>query len=193
MPSLIRLLRSHPERALFLGSVIIIALIVATSAYINSLRPIIGPRASVVSDTIEFSIGLNKTNFEQNEDVYVAISLTNISNKTMTISWSSYYYAFGQQLYFDFYVTGSNGSRVFQWSHFVAACLAATNKVLNPGEVLTNFYKWPQIYTDLPVYDVPTVPAGTYSVVGFTRAMALKTDSQTRISLETPSLSFSIE
>jgi hypothetical protein len=190
MPNSRRQIFSHPKIVLLLGSILVVALVVVTFAYLTSLPPRIGPRASILSDPIEFSIELNKTDFQQGENVTVTFSLINTSNKTITITWSSYYYAFAQRLYFDFYIIDTNGTRIYQWSHGAGAFLAGTSMVVNPGEQVTNFYKWPQVYSGRTGYDA-IVPKGTYSVVGLTRGMIIYVDSQeSGIMLETPSITF---
>lgn len=181
-------LRVH--RAILLVSALLIASI-AVSIYFGSLKPR-ATRATVVSDLLEFSIELNKTEFvQQGEAVNVTFSLINTGNKTITIRWSSFYLAFSQTLYFDFYIIDGDGTRIYQWSHGHGALMAIKNVVVNPGERVTNFYKWPQVYSGLIGYDA-IVPKGTYSVVGLTRGITLKADSQTGVALETPSITFTI-
>src|SRR4030042_1184556 len=88
----------HFRRAFLLVLVLIVALVVATFAYLTSLPPMIGPRASIVSSPLEFSIELNKAEFiQQGERVNITFSLINTSNKTLTLDWSSYFIAFGQR------------------------------------------------------------------------------------------------
>ena len=192
MLSLGRFFHSHPERVLLLGSVIIIAVVVATSAYINSLRPVIGPQASIVSDPVEFSIGLNKTDFEQGEKVTVSLSLTNTSNKTITLLWGSYYSEWGQRIYFDYYIVNANGTKIYQYSYHRYALGATDEKVLKSGDQVVNFYDWYQIYMDPSGHDV-IAPKDTYSIVGLTRRVLLTVDGKANgVSLATPSIDFTI-
>jgi hypothetical protein len=180
----------HPKRVLLLASILIAALAVATFAYLTSLPPRIGPRASIISNPIEFSIEMDKTDFQQGEAVNVTFSLINTGNKTITIRWSSFYLAFSQTLYFDFYIIDADGTRIYQWSHGHGALMAIKNVVVNPGERVTNFYKWPQVYSGLIGYDA-IVPKGTYSVVGLTRGMMIYVDSEkSDVILATPSITF---
>lgn len=183
----------HFRRTLLLVSVLIVALVVATFAYLTSLPPRIGPRASIVSGAIEFSIEMDKTDFQQDENITVTLSLTNTSNKTITLSWGSYYGGWGQRIYFDFHIIDANGTRIYEWSREHGALMAYTSMVVNPGERVTNFYYWYQVYSGRIGYDA-IVPKGTYSVVGLTRWMILTVDSQTsQVNLATPSVTFTIK
>lgn len=189
-----RLFCPTPRRVLLLGSILIVALVVATFAYLTSLPPMIGPRASIVSDPLEFSVAMDKTDFQQGENTTLRVSMRNISNKTITLEWGSYGRGWNEKIYFDFYIIDANGTAVYQWFYEHGRLLSTTDKTLNAGEQLTNSFSWHQLYNpSQDLFSRVSVPKGTYSVFGHTRKMGLTIDNQTRwIELETPSLTFTI-
>jgi len=188
-----RLIFPHPKRVLLLGSILIVALVVATFAYLTSLPPRIGPQASIVSSPIEFSIEMEKTDFQQGENINVTLSLTNTSNKTITLLWGSYYAEWGQRIYFDYYIVNANGTKVYQYSHERGYLASTVEKVLNPGDQIANFYNWYQICAD-PSGNYAIAPKGTYSVVGLTRRILITVDGKANgVSLATPSIDFTIK
>jgi hypothetical protein len=137
---------------------------------------------------------LNKTEFiQRGENVTVSFSLTNTSNKTITLLWGSYYSEWGQRIYFDYYIVNANGTKVYQYSHERGYLASTVEKVLNPGDQIANFYNWYQICAD-PSGDYAIAPKGTYSIAGSTRSMVLTADGLSRgIKLETPVLDFTIK
>ena len=184
-------LRIH--RAASLVSVLLVASI-AVSVYFVSFKPK-ATRASIVSDSLVFSIELDKTEFiQQEERVNIAsFSLTNTSNETVKLQWSSFYIGFNQTLYFDYYILDANGTHVYKWSYWSGAFMSPRTVILNPNEQLTNLYRWPQVY-DRHIGLEAIVPRGTYSIAGLTRGITLTSESQTsHLLLETPSITFTIK
>ena len=180
------------NRSIILVSILLVASI-AVSIYFGSFKPK-AIRASIVSSPLVFSIELNKAEFiQQGERVNITFSLINTSNKTLTLEWSSFFVAFDQRFYFDFYIVDANGTRIYQMSRGYGRGMANASEVVGIGERLTNFYEWPQVYSGRTGYDA-IVPKGTYSVVGLTRGMTISVDSQrSGIMLETPSVTFTIK
>ena len=165
---------------------------IAVSVYFGSLKPK-ATRATGISDLLAFSIELNKTEFVRGENVTVSLSLTNKSNKTITVLWGSYYVEWGQRIYFDYYIIDANGAHIYQYSYHSWRLAATTERVLKPSDQVVNFYHWYQIYVDSSGHDA-IVPKGTYSVVGCTRWMILTVDGQaTGVNLGTPAISFTVE
>ena len=185
------LLSPRIHRPILLVSVLLVASI-AVSAYFGSLKPK-ATRATVASGLLEFSIELDKTEFiQQGERVNITFSLINTSNKTIKLDWSSFFIAFDQTFYFDFYIMDANGTRIYQWSYGHGRYMGNSSVVLNPSERVTSLNKWPQVYGEHSGYD-GIVPKGTYSVAGCTRWIMLTIDGQvTEAKLETPTLSFTI-
>jgi len=181
----------HFRRTLLLVSVLIVALVAATFAYLTSLPPSIGPRASIISDPVEFSIEMDKTDFEKDENVSVRVSLKNISNRTVTLKWGKYHSPEGQTICFDFHVLDVNNSLIYHFSQLHGALLSSKTIVLNASQLWVNYFRWYQEF-DYP-QDLVKVPAGVYSIVGLTNRVGLTIGNETRIvELETPSITIRI-
>jgi len=179
------------HRATLLVSVLLIASI-TVSVYFGSFKPK-ATKASIVSDSLVFSIELDKTEFvQQEEKVNITFSMTNTSNEMVKLQWSSFYIGFNQTLYFDYYILDANGTHVYKWSYWSAAFLDSKTMILKPNEQLTNTYRWPQVY-DRHIGLEAIVPRGTYSIAGLTRGITLTSESQnSHLRLETPSITFTI-
>lgn len=177
-----------------LVAVLVIVLVVSAYAYMASLQPQEGPRVSVISPPLEFSMELNKTEFQLGENVMIGLSLKNIGNETIKLSWADFYAYEDMLMYFDFYVTDSNNTVIFQWSATYLRLLMVIDRILNPGEQLVSVVPWIQI-TEHP-QQIPSrqqVPAGTYAIRGLSRRMYLTVGGQTTvITLETPTITFTI-
>lgn len=175
-----------------LVSVLLIASI-TVSVYFGSFKQK-ATRASIVSDSLVFSIELDKTEFiQQEERVNITFSLTNTSNETVKLQWSSFYIGFNQTLYFDYYILDANGTHVYKWSYWSGAFMSSRAVVLKPNEQLTNTYRWPQVY-DWRIGLEAIVPRGTYSIAGLTRGITLTSESKkSHLLLETPSITFTIK
>jgi len=185
------LLAKHPLRVALL--VTIVVAIVATSAFAFWLSPPhkSGPKASTVSQPLEFTIELDKTEFQQGEDVTVRLSLRNISNETITVAWPNYHIYEGMVMYFNFNVLDENGTVVYAWKMNYGYAQAFITRPLEPNEEITNAYPWHQL-TDLALGS-GQVPEGSYSVRGLSRLFELTVGNQkTKMTLETPTIAFTI-
>lgn len=181
------LLVKHPLRVALL--VTIVVAMVATSAFAYWLSPphMSGPKASTVSSPLEFTIELDKAGFQQGENVTMRLSLKNISNKTITVTWWNRQ-AMG--MYFDFCILDENGTAIYSWTTGRLSMPAVNVKTLSPNEELVSVCNWEQNY-DSP--STTPVPKGSYSVKGLSRVFELAADGQTlRMTLETPTIAFSI-
>lgn len=186
----VSLLRSHKSIVLVL--IFVVASFAVSYAYFRSLIPLKITRAKTVSWPLEFSIELDKTDFERGENVSVRVSLKNISNRTVTLKWGKYYSPADQTICFDFHVFDVNNSLIYRWSQLQGALLSWKTIVLNASQQWTNYFCWYQQF-DYP-QDLVKVPAGIYSIVGLTNGAGLTTDNETRgVELETPSLTFTIK
>jgi len=183
--------QKNPLRVFSLVLIVVIASVVAVHAYWRLSSPQAGPRVSVTSLPLEFSMELNKAEFQPGENVTIKLSLKNIGNKTITLSWYEYYAYYDALMYFDFYIIDANGTLVYQWTKDHAALLAVLKRTLSPGEQLTSVYPWYQL-NGYP--NEAQVPAGTYTVRGSTRKVGLTVEDQTAaITLETPTITFIIK
>jgi hypothetical protein len=178
---------------------LIVVLVVGTYAYLQSLPPAAGPRVSLLSPPLEFSMELDKAEFQQGENVTVKLAMKNTGSEEITLMWTSFFLFFDRVLYFDISVTDLNGTVVFRWSSEYFALGAVIEKSLDPGEQLTNMYFWDQWTEPVaqePPFSYPEgiVPKGTYYIKGLSRHFTLTADGQTTplMALETPSITIQI-
>jgi hypothetical protein len=183
------------------SAALIIVLVVGTYAYLQSLPPAVGPRVSLLSPPLEFSMELDKAEFQQGENVTVKLAMKNTGSEEITLMWTSFYQFLDRVLYFDICITDSNGTVVFQWSRVYFALGAVIEKSLNPGEQLTSMYFWYQEKYHYPEgqkpeysYQEGQVPKGIYCIRGLSRQFTLTADGQTTplMTLETPSITIQI-
>lgn len=192
MYSLRSLLASHPRKVVLLAAAIAAILATSAYAYMTSLPPHEGPLVSITSPPLEFSMRMNKTEFVQGENVTIRLSLKNISNKTITLTWPDCYAAGGKYIpVFDFRITDVNGTLVYQFAQSGSSSLAMElTETLNPGDQMGFTFVWYQ-RTGYP--ESAQVSKGTYCVRGSTGPMGLTVDGQASgITLETPTIAFAI-
>ena len=195
------LFASRRHRAVLVSVALILVLAVSTYAYLRSLPPAVGPRVSLVTPPLEFSMEFDKAEFQQGENVTVTLAMKNTDSKEITLMWTSFYQFLDRVLYFDICITDSNGTVVFQWSRVYFALGMVLEKSLNPGEQLTSMYFWYQEKYHYPEgqkpeysYQEGQVPKGIYYIRGLSRQFTLTADGQTTplMTLETPSITIQI-
>jgi hypothetical protein len=79
------LLGSRPRKVGLLAAVLVIVLVVSSYAYMASLQTQEGPRVTITSPPVEFSIELDKTEYQFGENVTIIFCLKNISNQTIIV------------------------------------------------------------------------------------------------------------
>lgn len=85
---------------------------------------------------------MDKSEFQRGENVTIRLSLKNIDNKTIALSWADFCPYDDKVMYFDFYITDVNGTKVFQWSKVYGRFPMLWEETLNPGEELVSVYPW---------------------------------------------------
>ena len=181
-------IKTNFSKVLLVTLIVIVVSVASVYAYLEFLLPQSGPRVTILSQPLEFSMEMDKTEFRQGENITIRLSVKNVGNQTITLRWSSFYLHYDVVLYFDFYVLDMNNTVVFQWSKIYGRFPAVREKTLTPGEQLINVYVWGQ-WSELE----GQVPKGVYSVRGLTRQVALIVGDQTStITLETPTITFTI-
>jgi hypothetical protein len=104
---------------------------------------------------------LNKTQFQEGEMIAVNMSLKNISNRTIIVS-------FPTQHTFNFNITDMDGKLVYSW-HMARFDLMMVRVVnLEPDEEFHNTLMQDLRDAQIPENQVP-LPKGTYRLVGLTR------------------------
>jgi hypothetical protein len=184
-------------KALALISIVAATSFVAAAYAIQLFRmpATAGARVTVTSPPLEFSMELDKTEFQQGENVQIRLSLKNIGDETIKLTWFSYYLYDDAVMYFDFYIKDADGTIVYQYTKLHGALGMLLDETLTLNEQLISVYVWFQ-KTDYPEAQVP---AGVYTVRALTRRIALNLDDPSNadldsaITLETPAMTFTIE
>jgi hypothetical protein len=172
------LLASRSRKAGLLVIIIVVVLTASVSAYFVLLPPNEGPKVSIISPPLEFSIQLQKTQFQQGEPFTVSFSLRNVGNKSIVLHWSN-----GR--IFDFIVEDVNGSQVYRYYTDHGYTDGVEERALDPD----GLFAWTEVWGFYP----GDVPKDTYFVKGIVCPFTLFTgDSATRISLETPTITFTL-
>ena len=144
---------SNRRKAVMLVSVLIAASVLSVYAYLSSLTPQGGPRATVVSPPLEFWMELDKTDYAYGENMTITFYLKNISNETITVTkssiwsfdpmWTDMLYTEAEGVsslnggyvndvfHFRFSVAFANGTEIFKWSTGILA--EAYYLVFEPG------------------------------------------------------------
>lgn len=100
--------------------------------------------------------GQEVTNFSQNKSIEFQLSLTNHSEKTITLN-------FGCTLQYDFYITDSSNEEIWRWITDKYCDAVLTELVLIPGrtEVVSEIWS-DQILSD----NISVLSAGQYTATG---------------------------
>ena len=186
------LLNSRFKKAAITAILLIAIFSIGTYAYLASLPPQEGPKVTVTSSPLQFSMQLDKTDYSLGENISITISLKNIGSENVTIKWPSYREFYGVFWYFDFIIMDQNGTKIDQWGDVYGLLEAVLKRTLAPGDQLTTVYTWTQRIS----YTAVQVPKGIYSIKALSREFGLAIGNQTMaslpISLETPTITFTI-
>jgi len=186
--SKISFLRIH--RLILLVSLLLVTSI-AVSLYFGSFKPR-ATRAITISWPFEFSLNIAKDSFQQGEYIPINLTLRNISNKTTTVVWSSYFLIEDKFLPFDVLVTDSNDTYIYQVSKLHGHLASFESRALEPGAQLVATFVWHQWADRRP--QRPLVQKGTYFVKELSRSMEVTMDGAKQVmQLQTPAISFTIK
>lgn len=138
------------------------------------------PTPKTVSDGLELTMTIEKTQYVLDEPINITLTITNISNQTINFNHT------GQE--FDFLVYNNTNNVIYQWSKDRAFPMFISILPLKPKENLTETYVWQQTSNNQPKQDTPVSP-GTYNLVGETGpTYALKT-TPTQVTIINPQFS----
>jgi len=198
-----KLFVSHLRKVVFLIAVIVVALAATVYAYFLSL-PQAGPRVSITSPPLEFSLELNKAEYQYGENITIVLCLRNISNQTITVGKSSMWiidpsygvltteadganFPEGEQHYlsrlfhFGFSITHQNGTVIFK--EYIGPAQMTYDFTIEHGGYIKQTFIW--------VNPLPTVsyhiPRGIFQIRGIFKAGIVGVGS---ITLETPTITF---
>lgn len=193
---------SHTKKAVFLVAVIVAALVTGVYAYLELFSPRVTPQVTIVSSPLEFSMGLNKTEFQWGENITITFYLGNISNETIKVTWRGRFpihpsyngltteadrvtMADGAYLFhFGFVITDSNGTEVYKLLGGVFP--AIYDIVFEPNGYIKQTLVQALYYGG----DSQPLPKGTYQIRGILYRIGIQ--GLGGITLETPSITFVI-
>jgi len=190
--------RSHPLKASSLILILAAASIATTYAYLSTLPAKSGPQAFIESYPLKLTVGLNKTEFALGENITINMSLENISNETITLTFYSefiYYDIESEQhhaLRFEYVITHTNGTEICRWSDDRGALAIENHVTLDPGQKLFNMFLWDQ---KIAIEKYAQIPAGTYCVKAVmppAEGRTFRINDGPLIGLSTPSITFTI-
>jgi hypothetical protein len=188
---------SRSRKAAFIAAFLIAVLAVSVYAYLASLPSPPGPRVTITSPPLQFSMQLDKTEYRLGENVTIKFWLKNTSNMTITLHCSSifpYEGGHGTPMLFDFIITRANGTEIYRWSEWHGAAEVVYDFTLDPGQEINQTNTWFQTSGDLLYPKEVQVPAGTYYIRGVIPPgrVGFGVSGVGRIALETPSVAFVI-
>jgi hypothetical protein len=103
---------------------------------------------------------LEKTEFQQGEEILVHLSLRNLNNKQVNITFSYLGY------YLDFRVLDKENTKVF--TYYTGWVCSLDEVTLGPYDQIGRAFYWTQINNRPGEYEGEQVPAGAYKIIGFT-------------------------
>ena len=116
----------------------------------------------------------------------------NISNRTITVTWSDFFLSESKFLPFDVLVTDSNDTYIYQVSKVQGHLASFESRTLEPDAQLVATFVWHQWADRRP--QRPLAQKGTYYVKGLTRNMEVSMEGvKQTMQLQTPAMSFTIE
>lgn len=151
---------------------VVVALLSAISVY--GIHLLAGKGSASVASTLiaeplELKLELDKTEFEQGEPVNITVSLKNIGNTTIEVSYA---YRGSKVMY---KVLDMNDTEIYEYGR---AILTMVDEIsLAPDEQVSHTFTWNQvIWTYIwinghkMIYSEEQAPRGTYKIVGATAA-----------------------
>jgi hypothetical protein len=146
--------------ALALVSVLIGLGVVATLASATQIVAINTPLATEnIVDDLELTMSLQKATFNIGEPINITFTVTNIGSQTI-----SYTHLAPE---FDFIVSNSSNSKLYQWSLYQMFPMITWVTPLDPGHNVNSTLTWPQTCNQT-VYNNEGTPVspGQYSIIG---------------------------
>jgi hypothetical protein len=157
-------------------------------------KEVIGPvEAETIYGPIRLTVRLDKNTFRLGEKINVTLTITNISNKTIVLAYSS-------PPKTDFAVYNSSSDRIFLFSRAYGWTTEVVSLVLEPSESSSQIWKWDQQKGKWEE-DLQSVDPGTYYIAGLTGPGLYylgpkdeyREDFVERIKVETPKIEIAIK
>jgi hypothetical protein len=177
-----------------LGLALIAILALSTGVYANwrlNTQPASEQYSIAVSPPLELRLGLDKTQFLQNETVVIRLSLRNISNQTITMLFANTNDKIG------FTVKDADDRVIFTYPGWVYPLTEEV--ILKPGDQITQNWRdeaiqWHQVRAVRELLEPPfeePVSLGTYKIMGTTGSMGVQ-GYQLPEKIETPPIIITI-
>ena len=198
--------RGSPLKALSLVLIVVVVSVVAVHAYFRLLSPQAGPRVSITSPPLEFSMELGMAEYQHGENITITFLLRNIGNETINVTKSSRWLIYPDLFaipmeakgatpqhvvsglfHFGFSIAHQNGTEIFKQS---SGDLQATyDFFIEPEGYIKQTWIWVNLWEGSPVID--TLPRGTYQIRGIFYGAVVPGFAVS--TLETPSITFMIK
>jgi hypothetical protein len=134
------------------SGIMLVMLCVGVSALALRIQPV------KADEQLELTMTVEKTDYYVGEPIYVTLTVTNISNQTITFQyWAKT---------FDFMVY-NNTDYIYQWSKFGAHPFVIVDLSLDPRENITKVLTWPQTCNDTAISQGTPVSPGAYYIYGY--------------------------
>ncbi len=147
------------KRELIAGALVVIC-VMGIFLYQKSSSEATGENtASVVENGAKLTISLDKTEFNQGENIDVELVVQNLREENVTFTFSSGYQ-------FDLVVYDENFEVVCAWSDDKGFIEAFTNLSLGPGESHNWVWNWNQMVYDRLTGEYSSIGPGTYHLRG---------------------------
>ena len=148
-----------------IGTVLSIAVILAHNNGVAPMAPMQTPAptpspAPASASSLQLSLTVEKAVYSLGEPVNLTVTITNISNQTVSYTHTG--------LDFDFKVYNDSNNLVYQWSNFMAIPQFITIVPFPAGESMSQNFTWLQTCNFNTSVVGDQVSAGTYYIVGLT-------------------------
>ena len=192
------LVSSRFRKAIIVAISIIVILIVGAYAYRVSFPPQVGPEVTVTSPPLQFSMQIDKTEYNLGENVSITFRLKNTSNETLTIEYKNPTEPVIPEKLFNFVIQNASNQDMYQGIlNGYGNLTSGTFFTLGPNEekIETNFWNQMASVLDHPggSYILVPVTVGTYNIIGIMPSLdAFRVNGGSWIILETPSITFTV-
>lgn len=170
----------------------ILALALGSYAIWNYINPLLMPHSVALSWPVELRLELDKTWFRRGEIVVVRVSLQNMGDKNITLSFLCYAeYSLGR---YGFLVKDVDDTIVHREG--TGDCfMAVKNQHLPAGNKTEHVFQWTQIGNRLPsdgAWVDPTLPFGNYEIAAVTLPYEVLETGTWNGRLETPPITITL-
>jgi hypothetical protein len=136
------------------------------------------PTSTSGNGQLQLTLTIEKTTYNLGEPINIAVTITNISNQTVSYTHTG--------LDFDFKVYNDTNNLVYQWSNFKAFAQFITTQPLPAGESNSQNFTWQQTCNWNATVQEDLVAPGIYYIVGLTGPTYKMQTTPTEITITNP-------